>query len=234
MTYDLRRTGNVRLTASYTLQFAEGTGSSSSTALALINAGQPNLRTVNPLSFDRRHRVVLTFDYRYGRGENYNGPTIGSSQILADFGVNILGDFATGTPYSDSKRVASLYEGNGGNRLQGSINGSRLPATFRVDMQIDKSFPVKLGTNKQGNQKMGNINVYLWITNLLNTQNIVNVYRYTGDPQDDGYLADVRGIQDANNRISPSSWTNYYTMNMQTPFNFARPRTIRLGVRFDF
>lgn len=234
LTYDLRRTGNVRLTASYTLQFAEGTGSSSQTALALINAGQPNLKTVSPLSFDRRHRVVLTFDYRYSRGADYNGPTIGSSQIFADAGINLIGDFGTGTPYSDSKRVSSLYEGGGGNRIQGSINGSRLPATFRIDFQIDKGWPVKLGTRKDGNQKFGNLNVYLWITNLLGTKNTVNVYRYTGDPQDDGYLADVRGIQDKSTRLSPSSWENYYTMNMQTPFNFARPRTIRLGVRFDF
>ena len=103
-----------------------------------------------------------------------------------------------------------------------------------MDFQIDKSFPIKLGTRKDGNQKFGNLNVYFWITNLLGTKNTVNVYRYTGDPQDDGYLADARGIQDKNNQLDPDSWVNYYTMNMQTPFNFARPRTIRLGLRFDF
>ena len=37
--YDMRRTGNVRLNANYTLQFADGTGSTTQTALALINAG---------------------------------------------------------------------------------------------------------------------------------------------------------------------------------------------------
>jgi hypothetical protein len=234
LTYDLRRTGNVRMTASYTLQFAEGTGSSSTTALALINAGQPNLKTVNPLSFDRRHRIVLTFDYRYGRGADYNGPMIGSSQILSDFGVNVIGDFATGTPYSDSKRVSSLFEGGGGNRLNGSINGSRLPSTFRVDVQVDKSFPILLGKNEEGGPKMGNLNVYLWFANILNTQNVVNVYRFTGDPQDDGYLASTRGIQDAENRLDPESFTDYYTMAEQNPFNFGIPRTIRLGIRFDF
>ncbi len=234
LTYDLRRTGNIRLTASYTLQFAEGTGSNTQTALALINAGQPNLKTTSPLNFDRRHRVVLTFDYRYSRGVDYNGPMIGSSQILADFGVNLIGDFGTGTPYSDSKRAASLFEGNGGNQLNGSINGSRLPTTFRVDLQIDKSFPIVLGSKENGDNKMGNLNVYLWFGNLLNTMNIVNVYRFTGVPEEDGYLASVRGIQDAENRLSPESFENYYNMNMQTPFNYAFPRTIRLGVRFDF
>jgi hypothetical protein len=148
--------------------------------------------------------------------------------------VNIIGDFATGTPYSDSKRVSSLYEGNGGNRLNGSINGSRLPATFRVDLQIDKNFPILLGKREEGGPKMGNLNVYLWISNLLNTQNVVNVYRYTGDPLDDGYLNSTRGIQDANNRLSPESFTDYYTMAEENIFNIGIPRTIRLGVRFDF
>ena len=72
--YDLRRTGNVRLNANYTLQFADGTGSTTQTALALINAGLPNLRAINPFNYDQRHRIVANLDYRYGSGEDYNGP----------------------------------------------------------------------------------------------------------------------------------------------------------------
>ncbi|MCB0760730.1 MAG: carboxypeptidase-like regulatory domain-containing protein, partial [Flavobacteriales bacterium] len=74
LTYDLRRTGNIRMTASYTLQFADGTGSTTTTALALINAGLPNLRSVSPFDYDQRHRFNLTMDYRYGEGSDYNGP----------------------------------------------------------------------------------------------------------------------------------------------------------------
>ena len=68
--YDLRRTGNVRLNANYTLQFADGTGSDP-TALALINAGLPNLRSIIPFNYDQRHRIVANADYRYGSGESY-------------------------------------------------------------------------------------------------------------------------------------------------------------------
>jgi len=232
ITYDLRRTGNVRLNVSYTLQFAEGTGSSSTTAAALINAGQPNLRTIYPLDFDTRHNVVATFDFRYGRGASYNGPMIGSSQILADFGVNFIGTFNSGTPYSDSKTVSSLFENN--NRLIGQLNGSRLPTTTRLDLQIDQSFPIRLGTDADGNKKMGNLNIYLWIANLINTQNIINVYRYTGSPDDDGYLADPRGEQDIKSRLDPDSFVYYYNTSMRTPLNYGRARTIRLGLRFDF
>ncbi len=66
LAYDLRRTGNIRLTASYTLQFADGTGSDPGTSLSLINAGQPNLRTISPLNFDQRHRFTVNTDFSYG------------------------------------------------------------------------------------------------------------------------------------------------------------------------
>ena len=234
LTYDLRRTGNVRLNLAYNLQFAEGTGSSATTAQALINAGQPNLRTIYPLNFDSRHNLALTFDFRYGRGANYNGPGKGSNQPLADFGINFIARFNSGTPYSASKRAASRFEGNGGNQLTGQINGSRLPAQFRLDIQFDKSWPIRLGTDDNGNRKMGNLNVNLWITNLLGTKNINTVYRYTGNPEDDGYLATTRGQQDMANRLDPESFEYYYTTNVQNPFNFGLPRTIRLGLRFDF
>ncbi|MEY4216626.1 MAG: hypothetical protein RLZZ68_1082, partial [Bacteroidota bacterium] len=75
--YDLRQTGNVRMTANYTLQFADGTGSDATSMAAFINAGIPNLRNIFPYSFDQRHAFAITFDYRYGEGKDYNGPTIG-------------------------------------------------------------------------------------------------------------------------------------------------------------
>ena len=176
--------------------------------------------------------MILTFDYRYGRGANYNGPMAGSYQLLADFGVNIIGVFNSGTPYSDSKTVSSLFENN--NRLTGQLNGSRLPSTFRLDLQVDQSFPIKLGSDRDGNKRMGNLNIYFWFANLINTKNITNVYRYTGAPDDDGYLATTRGQQDVRSRLDPDSFVNYYNLTMRTPFNFGRARTIRLGVRFDF
>jgi len=52
--YDLRRTNNLRLRASYTLQFADATGASTTTAASLIAAGLPNLRSTFPMPWDRR------------------------------------------------------------------------------------------------------------------------------------------------------------------------------------
>ena len=37
------------MTTNYTLQFADGTGSSMSSGYSLVNTGQPNLRTTIPI-----------------------------------------------------------------------------------------------------------------------------------------------------------------------------------------
>ena len=81
LTYDMRRTGNLWMRASYTLQFADGTGSDPNTSLRLINSGQPNLRTIAPLNFDQRHAFQITADFRYGRGKDYNGPMLFGSPM---------------------------------------------------------------------------------------------------------------------------------------------------------
>jgi len=74
--YDLRRTGNVRVRAAYTLQFADATGASTTTAASLLAAGLPNLRSTFPMPWDRRHAFNVVIDYRWGMDKNYDGPTI--------------------------------------------------------------------------------------------------------------------------------------------------------------
>jgi len=231
-TFDLRKTGNVRLKASYTLQFAEGTGSTTATALALINAGLPNLRTVTPLNYDQRHRIVLTTDYRYGEGTDYNGPVWFGKQVFANTGVNVISVLGSGTPYTASN-IATPVTGEVSPSTQGSINGSRLPWQFTVDMTIDKNMQMVLGS-KDGKEKMVNVNVYLWISNLLNTMNVNSVYRFSGVPDDDGYLAAAQYQPLINSQNSPDAFRNYYSMYVDNPFNYGPPRTIRLGVKFDF
>ena len=240
--YDLRRTGNIRLSANYTLQFADGTGSTTQTALALINAGLPNLRTIAPFNYDQRHRIVANIDYRYGSGENYNGPVVNMGkdadgkakqvQLFANTGVNFIGSLGSGTPYTASV-IPTPITGEISPSTEGSINGSRLPWQFNLDMNVDKNFTVNYGGEGE-NAKSMNLNVYFWIGNLLNTRNINSVYRFTGVADDDGYLAAAQYQPLINSQNNPDSFRNYYSMYVDTPFNLGLPRTIRLGVKFDF
>ena len=230
--YDLRRSGNISMRLSYTLQFASGTGSDATSALSLVNSGQPNLRTIFPYSYDQRHQITGTLDYRYGEGKDYNGPVLFGKDILANTGINLVGNFASGSPYSAQKTITPAASMSGGSgTLKGKVNGSRKPGTFRTDMQIDKNLIVKFG---EDDKKSANLNIYLLVNNVFNTANILNVYRATGNPDDDGYLNAAQYQNEIAIQNDEMAFRNYYAMKMNNPFNYAMPRTIRLGVKLDF
>lgn len=228
-TYDLRRTGNLRMLISYTLQFADGTGSGDRSALNLVNAGQPNIRSIQSLDFDARHMMNANLDYRFKNGNKYNGPSIGGLDILSDFGINATVRARSGTPYSQNRTATptAQFGRAGRTSLEGQINGSRLPWSFDLDLRADKSFYI-------GADDGIRLNVYLAFQNLLNTLNVVDVYSFTGSPVDDGYLSSGEGTEDAENRANPDSFRYLYTAKVNDPNNYSQPRTTRLGVQVSF
>jgi len=101
-----------------------------------------------------------------------------------------------------------------------------------LDLNLDKNWAITRGEGAEASSY--NINVYFWIGNLLNTRNINSVYRFTGVADDDGYLAAAQYQPLINSQNNPESFKNYYGMYVDNPFNLGVPRTIRLGVKFDF
>jgi outer membrane receptor protein involved in Fe transport len=238
LAYDLRRTGNVRINASYTLQFADGTGSAPQQAAQIIQAGIDNLRTPIPLDFDARHRIVGTLDFRFGEGKNYNGPRINGFGFMEGIGFNLVGNAISGTPFSrqtiptpDGAVVGGLQ---GRTQLKGGINGSRLPWQLRVNLRVDKDVTVKLGKDKNDKPREATVNVYVQILNLFDARNVINVYQFTGDPNDDGYLTSDLGRQQLQSVLDQQSFFDLYTASMLNPGNFSLPRRTRLGIRFNF
>lgn len=231
--YDLRRTGNVRINANYTLQFADGTGSDPSSALMFVNSNQPDLRILHPFNFDQRHAFAFTFDYRYGQGAKYNGPRINDMNILENTGLNIITLVNSGTPYSGQNNILPVPTGIGTPQLLGSLNGSRQPWTYRLDLQIDRSFDLEFGKD-DAKKKRAYLNVYCRVTNLFNQMNVISVYRATGNPDDDGYLAAAQSQPTIQNQLDEQAFRDMYAMAINNPFNVSMPRTIRLGVKIDF
>jgi hypothetical protein len=232
VSYDLRRTGNIRMTAAYTLQFADGTGSDATSAAGLVNAGLPNLRTIFPYSFDQRHAFAITMDYRYGSGADYNGPMVGNFALLENTGLNIVTNIYSGSPYSSQTFITDEGIGALNAGLNGTLNGSRLPWSYRLDLQLDRTMELEFG--KEDKKKTTFLNVYVRVTNLFNQFNVLNVYRATGNWDDDGYLAAAANQTSIQNQLDEQSFRDYYMMKIQNPFNISVPRTIRLGVKFDF
>ncbi|MCX6247017.1 MAG: TonB-dependent receptor [Bacteroidetes bacterium] len=235
VSYDLRRTGNARIRFSYTLQFADGTGSDANAASTIVRSDQPNLRTMNPLNFDRRHAFNAEFDYRWSSGKDYNGPVINRRksgkppvQFLSNFGGNLTLTGGSGTPYTKSSQVIQ-YGGMG--PIEGSVNGSRLPWQFLLNLKIDKDFNFAMG---KGKKKPATINVYIEILNLMNTKNVTAVYPATGSPTDDGYLSAPEYQTQISQQVNEAAYRDLYSIYMDRPFNFSSPRQTRLGVMFNF
>lgn len=238
--YDLRRTGGVSLTANYTLQFADGSGSNSGGNYNLANSGFPNLRVTLPLDNDIRHQFTTNFDYRFGEGTDYRGPVITRKnktiQILKNVGGNIVLRAGSGTPYT-RQSIPTPEAGGGGNKgsIVGQVNGSYKPWQFRTDLRIDKNFELEWGKQKEGDKKkQANLNVYIQVLNLLNRKNVINVYGFTGNPNDDGYLASPFAQQNINVQNSPISFSTLYSVKVNNPNNYSRPRVIRIGLQLDF
>ncbi len=232
VTYELRRIKNVKLDANYTLQFADGTGSDITSGLNLVGSGQPNLRTLIPFSYDQRHAFTASIDYRYGEGRSYNGPVVGknSTAILSNTGLNLIFRAGSGTPYTRQATPTpdALFGVQTNSSLLGSVNGSRLPWSIKLDAKIDKDF--KLGKE----DKTYYVNVYLLVQNLLNAANIISVYGYTGNPDDDGYIDSATGQQALQTQIDPASFEYLYGLKINNPGNYSQPRRIHLGVQFNF
>ena len=227
--YDMRRTGNVMLNANYTLQFADGTGSDANSQRGLTNRG--NIRTLFPLNFDERHRIVTTLDYRYRSGRQYNGPKLFGKDIFADAGANIQMIAVSGRPYTAKLQPSKLD----GASTVGQINGARLPWQYSLNLRIDKSF--RFGGQGENKRSYG-LNVYLRVQNVLDRQNIINVYPATGSAADDGYLESPFGLGEIANINSSGrsidSFIDSYQWRVLNPNFFSLPRRIFLGAVFDF
>jgi hypothetical protein len=243
--YDLRRSGGVSLNASYTLQFADGTGSGVADGYNLVNSNQPNLRTTIPLNFDQRHSIVVNVDYRFGSGGTYHGPVYTKKKdgkaikILNNVGANLTARLGSGTPYSAQSNATPEAQTALGvasrATLEGNVNGQRLPWSYRMDLRIDKNIDLTWGGKKEGSaKKAAGLNVYVQVLNLLNTQNILHVYRYTGNPNDDGYINDGAAQSVIAAQASQQSFRDLYSLKVNNPANYSLPRRIRLGVMLNF
>ncbi len=222
--YDYRKKGGsgLGMSASYTLQFAEG--SASDFATALLNTATPNLRNVAPANWDQRHAVKLNVDYRFNDGE---GPEIFGVHPFENGGLNMTFNAGSGLPYS---KVGSPWGGR--LQIEGQVNGARLPWNNRTGGRIDKTFYFKgIGGNQESN-----LNVYLYVSNLFNQKNVLNVYRRTGSATDDGYLRSDFGqnILNQPQTYDRESYAFYYNYLLLNPDFVSAPRRFRIGVSYNF
>lgn len=183
-TLRIRRVNRVQGAVNYTLSDAQGTGSSLTTAVSAVEAGPVRPLLISPLAFNQTHRGTVNIDYRFA--DNDGGP------ILSKLGANVLFTFNSGHAYTRAKANASggqrgpeegsiLADDDPRSREpEGAINANTTPWVFQLDLKLDKT--VSIGD-------MFDVNFYVYVQNLLNTKNVLNVYPRTGVADDDGFLS---------------------------------------------
>jgi outer membrane receptor protein involved in Fe transport len=224
--FNLRRLGPVSAKVDYTLSLSEGTGSSQSSAFTATfrNPGNVTPTAIAPLDFDQRHTLTASVDVRAGENE---GPAIFGAKLLANSGANFLITYNSGRPYTPVASWNLLTDVTQQGNLTQYVNSAYSPGVFRIDLKADRTFD------------FGRFSLvpYVWIQNLLNRENFVNVWRSTGEPDNTAYLETAEG-QDQREREQAvrgnDDWARDYMALERDPTNYGIPRLVRFGLKMKF
>jgi len=217
---NMRRTRNISMNLKYSLSYATGTGSYANTQynIAWQNPdGAP--KQTSPLDFDQRHSLIGVFDLRMGAGE---GPEIGGVRPLENFGLNVVVQMASGTPYTPMEIYDGVSPVVAVNPVPtGPLNSARLPWTMAIDLKMERAFSV--GAYR--------FTPYVWVRNLLDNENVSGVYEGTGEPNTSGYLESEEGQVRA---AAEPDFAYLYGFGANNPKNYLNPRMIMVGLRMSF
>lgn len=183
-----RHNGLFSFSVNYTFQVAEGTNSDPNAEFSSLRDGREPTRQITPLDWDQRH--TLNAFLNFGR---------------PGWGVNLLGKFGSGLPYTPSIQVASRLGQNLSNTLL--LNSRRRPSTYSIDLKAFKEF--RLG----GLRTTLLLNVF----NLLDRRNEVRVFGTTGKADQ---TLDIDLPHDFGFFVRPD--------------HFSTPREVQVGVELAF
>jgi outer membrane receptor protein involved in Fe transport len=221
-----RRTNQISLDMKYTLSFASGTGSyaNSQGNVSWTNSTEP--LQIAPLDFDQTHKFVGIFDLRYGKNE---GPRLGDSYPLQHFGINVIVQAASGLPYTPIQVTNEATLGAFAPISKDTRNSEHGPWSMFVDLKFERGFD------------MGKIKLspYVWIRNLLDRDNAVQVWEGSGQPNSTGWLETPEGQQFVSNNSTVDDSSGLtgeekYEIAQFHPQNYANPREIFFGLRASF
>ncbi len=226
----IARTRGLALRANYTLAFANGTGSDAAVTGSVVWRGTFAPDVSSPADYDTRQALDVAADYRFVERV---GPRVGSVSLLGGLGFGAVFSAQSGRPYT-ALSAAGFQVGDAlTSPVSGTINSTRLPWTRRMDLRVDKLFLVGPGT----------VTAFLWIENVFDTQNVLAVYRATGEAGSDGYLDSPGGQSYVVNQPDPDAGAFNYlayvggpaniggSQSTSAPLFYGPPRRIRLGVR---
>jgi hypothetical protein len=222
----MRRNHNIQMDLSYTLQYAKGTGSWPETQYNIVWQNMSSPRHSSPLEFDQRHKFSANVDVRT---TSHEGPKFGDFYPLENAGINFVLIANSGTPYTPVIIWQEVSSAAGAPDPKAGINSVYSPWTYRLDFKANRTFYA------------GKIqwDLYLWVMNLFDRKNAVDVYESTGRPNTTGWLQSDEGVAFVENNAeaterSELSGKELWLLKEGNPLNYDSPRQIRFGLRVNF
>lgn len=226
LNFGMRRVERITVNGTYTLSYSTATGSSSRTHFNIAwqdnsYGGTAYFPVIPaPTDFDRTHTGNVNVDYRF---EKDDGPEILGVRMLERLGVNLLVSFSSGVRYTRGQiDGAFAFSTINAPVAYESLNNSSGPWIYTLDLKVDKTLDM-FG--------MADLNVYVWITNLLNRKNVYGVYKGTGSPNNDGWFQTIAGKEwVSTNGPEGEALYNYFQDNLGF---YGAPRQVRLGLQLS-
>jgi hypothetical protein len=227
LTFTMHRKERLQAIASLSLQDARGSGSYPNSNWAIVT-GTTNTgfrpQYIAPLAYDNAVRGNVNLDFRFGKDDG--GP------VLEQLGASLLFTFNSGHPYTRTASPAT------GRLAVEPLNSSTTPWVFQLDIKVDKTLRIL---------DQLDLNLYLYVINVLDTKNVENVFPLTGSPSDDGYISDPSSGGKLVKAYGPTYATLYNAYlnysnpgwfspvyNWSVPIFYGPPRQIRFGLKLEY
>ena len=220
--FKLRPLNHVSADVSYSLSYAQGTGSvSNSQGNIAWTASQPP-KMNSPLDFDQRHKLAINLDYSLDKGE---GPLVAGLRVFENFGVSLLYNVASGTPYTPARVYNEVSLAAVQVTPAGPINSRYGPWTNNLDVKATRGFAAA-GLKFEA---------YVWVLNLLDARNPVQVYGSSGSATSTRWL----DTEDGQNYLTTAAGAGQdgqllYDLAQNNPNFYTNPRLVRFGIRTNF
>ena len=181
--------------------------------------GEPTLADLSRLAADAA--VALTLDTRAT-----DGPSVGGVHPLGGLHLGAVWRVASGEPYTRTSRAVPVTTGDRFLTYVGETGAEASPTRTRLDLRLARAF---------GLGAAGTLEAALWVENLLGTVQVLSAYPFTGQPDDDGYLAsDPDNVAALPSETERDAFRAQYASLVRNPAGVGRPRQVRLGLRMSF
>jgi hypothetical protein len=180
-----------------------------------------------PAYYDQPSVFTAILDYRFGNGE---GPVLAGIHPVENLGINFVVSAASGYPYT---LVGVYHEASispqGPLNPEVPVNSRRVESTYRADLKADRAFEIS-GTT---------LSLYLWILNLLDRRNVIDVWLSSGQPHTTGWAntSDGQVWIEQNETITDASLLTgeqKLLLRENDPLHYDTGRQIRFGARLSF